>query len=51
MSVLLNLLSRLAAIDRYVYHAADGRSLVNLKWEKTLTEQFAPNCIPGTNYN
>lgn len=32
ISVLLNYLSKMANIDRHVYHAADGKSLVNLKW-------------------
>lgn len=43
ISVLLNYLSKIANIDRHVYHAADGKSLVNLKWEKTLIPQSPPN--------
>jgi hypothetical protein len=39
ISVLLNYLSKIANIDRHVYHAADGKSLINLKWEKTLIPQ------------
>jgi hypothetical protein len=46
IAILLNLLSKMAALDRFVYHAADGRSLVNLRWEKTLTEQISPGYIP-----
>jgi hypothetical protein len=33
----------MANIDRHVYHAADGKSLINLKWEKTLIPQLPPN--------
>jgi len=29
---LLNFLSKFAALDRFVYHTADGRSLISLKW-------------------
>lgn len=39
VSVLLSLLTRMAALDRFVYHTYDGRSMVSLKWEKTLLEQ------------
>lgn len=39
VSVLLNGLAKLAELDRYVYHAQDGKSLVSLKWEKTLVPQ------------
>jgi hypothetical protein len=39
LSILLNGLARLAELDRHVYHAQDGKSLVTLKWEKTLVPQ------------
>jgi hypothetical protein len=32
VSKLLNLLSQLASLDRFVYHTQDGKSLVNLQW-------------------
>ena len=32
ISTMLSLLSRMANLDRFVYHAHDGRSLANLKW-------------------
>lgn len=36
VSKLLHYLSQLTSVDRFVYHTQDGKSLVNLKWEKTL---------------
>jgi hypothetical protein len=39
VSILLNGLARLAELDRHVYHAHDGKSLISLKWEKTLVPQ------------
>ena len=39
ISILLNGLARLAELDRHVYHAHDGKSLISLKWEKTLVPQ------------
>jgi hypothetical protein len=48
---LLNLLSRIASLDRFVYHTADGRSLINLKWEKTLLETTNGPYVPNQPYN
>jgi hypothetical protein len=36
---LLNILAKFSSLDRFVYYTADGRSLLTLKWEKTLIEQ------------
>lgn len=46
VAVLLNHLAKLANLDRYVYHTSDGRSLVNLKWEKTLLNQQVGPYLP-----
>lgn len=32
VSKLLHFLSKLASLDRFVYHTQDGKSLLNLKW-------------------
>ena len=47
ISVLLALLSEMANLDRFVYHAHDGRSLASLKWEKTLTDYHSGNYLPS----
>jgi hypothetical protein len=46
LSLLLNGLAKLAQIDRYVYHAQDGKNLVSLKWEKTLVPQLESRSLP-----
>ena len=48
VGVLLNGLARLAELDRHVYHAHDGRSLVSLKWEKTLVAQQEGKQLPAS---
>jgi nicotinamidase-related amidase len=45
-SVLLNGLARLAELDRHLYHAQDGKSMVSLKWEKTLVPQQEGKQLP-----
>jgi hypothetical protein len=47
ISILFNLISKLASLDRFVYHTSDGRSLINLRWQKTLIEQHSGSYIPG----
>lgn len=37
----------MANLDRFVYHAHDGRSLASLKWEKTLTDYHSGNYLPS----
>jgi len=47
ISTLLVHLAKIASFDRFVYHSLEGRSMVNLKWEKTLTEQVSGTYIPS----
>lgn len=49
VSILLNGLARLAQLDRHVYHTHDGKSLVSLRWEKTLVPQQEGKNLP-TNF-
>lgn len=46
LSVLLNGLAKLAQLDRHLYHAHDGKSMITLKWEKTLVQQQQSKHLP-----
>lgn len=50
LSLLLNGLARLAQLDRHVYHAHHGKSLVSLRWEKTLVPMQEGKGLPP-NFN
>lgn len=47
-SLLLNGLAKLAQLDRHVYHSHDGKSLVSLRWEKTLVPQQEGKDLPSS---
>ena len=51
IATLLSLLAKYASLDRFVYHAHDGRSMVNLKWEKTLTDVRTGPYVPTFGIN